>query len=160
DQLAEARERLVGATDRGRVRAAWSLGVEAIERGDSVEAERWARELGAFLATDPNARPLQQLLQALVIARAGRPDSAATLALPLLQYNPRGLGGDPFARALLHLKLGDWLAARGDAAGAERAWLWTEAWDVSGWPEREIQAGEVDVAVSAVARLRRGRLAL
>jgi len=160
NQLAEARERLVGATDHGRARAAWSLGVEAIERGDSVEAERWARELGAFLATDPNARPLHQLLQALVIARAGRPDSAATLALRLLQYNPRGLGGDPFARALLHLKLGDWLAARGDAAGAERAWLWTEAWDVIGWPEREIQAGEVDVAVSAVARLRRGLLAL
>ena len=159
-QLAEARERLVGATDRGRARAAWSLGVEAIERGDSVEAERWARELEASQATNPNARPLYQLLQALVVANAGRPDSAVTLAIPLVQYNMRGLGGDPFARALLHLRLGDWLAAHGDAAGAERTWLWTEAWDVIGWPEREIQAGEVDVAVSAVARLRRGRLAL
>jgi hypothetical protein len=158
--LADARHRLMGVSGPGRARALWSLGLEAIERGDSIEAASWADQLSAAAAADSMALPLHQLLQAVAIARAGYPDSAAALALPLLKYNPRGLGGDPFARAVVHLKLGDWLARRGDAASAEGVWLWTEGWDVIGWPEEEVQAGEVDITVSAVARLRRGRLAL
>ena len=160
-QLDDARSRLVKlAAGAPAARAAWSLAVAAIENGDSTQAARWTGEVAAGTAADSNAVPLHRLLLALAAAHAGHADSAVALATPLLSYNPRGVGADPFARALLHLKLGDWLAGLGDARGAERVWLWAEAWDVIGWPEREVQAGEVDVAVSAVARLRRGRLAL
>jgi hypothetical protein len=148
------------AAGPGGPRADWTLAIDARRRGDAAAFARWADQLAADTARDSTARPLSQLLRALAAADAQHPDTAIALATPLLRYNVRGLGGDPFARAILHLELGTWLERRGDAGGAERAWLWTDAWDVEGWPQREAQAGEVDAAVGAVARLRRGRLAL
>jgi hypothetical protein len=46
-----------------------------------------------------------------------------------------------------------------DGLTADRTLLWVEAWDIHEWPQREAQPGEVDVAVGAVARLRRAALA-
>lgn len=160
-RLDRARARLAAQADSaGGTRAAWTLAVGADHRGDAPEAERWAARVARDTATDSAARSLHALLRALSAGRRGRGDSAVALAAALLRYDPRGIGGDPFARALLHLELGTWLTLRGDTAAARRVWLWTDAWDVEDWPQREAQAGEVDVAVGAVARLRRSRLAL
>jgi hypothetical protein len=93
-------------------------------------------------------------------AARGHPDSALASTAPLLAVGGSGLTRDPFARAILYLRRGDWLLAMGDSTGAERAWLWSDAWDVEGWPRGGAQAGEVDAAVSAVARLRRARVVL
>ena len=159
-RLANARARLAGMADgAGGARAAWSLGIEALHRRDSADAARWTARVARDTA-DPAARSLHRLLLALTAAERGLLDSAVALAMPLLRYDLHGVGDDPFARAVLHLELGSWLARRGDAAAAERIWLWTDAWDVEDWPEGAAQAGEVDAAVGAVARLRRGRLAL
>ena len=159
-RLTNARARLAGMADGpGGARAAWSLGIEALHRRDSADAARWTARVARDTA-EPAARSLHRLLLALTAAERGLLDSAVVLATPLLRYDLHGLGDDPFARAVLHLELGSWLARRGDAAAAERIWLWTDAWDVEDWPEGAAQAGEVDAAVGAVARLRRGRLAL
>jgi predicted negative regulator of RcsB-dependent stress response len=93
-------------------------------------------------------------------AARGRPDSALARTAPLLRADATGLVRDPFARAILYLRRGEWLLATGDTAGAARAWLWSDAWDVEGWPQGGAQAGEVDAALAAVARLRRAGLAL
>jgi tetratricopeptide (TPR) repeat protein len=160
-ELEAARSRLATlAEGPSGARAAWTLAVAAIHDGDSAESARWANRVADDTAADDGGRDLHRLLLALAAAKRGSPDSATALGMPLLRYNGRGVGADPFARALLHLELGDWLARLGNRRAAERVWLWTEAWDVTGWAEREAQAGEVDVAVGAVARLRRGRLAL
>jgi len=159
-ELQTARRRLAALADGpSGARAAWSLAAEAIHQGASPEAERWTARVARDTA-DEGARALHRLLLAMGAGRRGLPDTAIALVTPLLRYDPRGVGADPFARALLHLQLGDWLARTRDAGGAERAWVWAEAWDAIGWPQQEVQAGEVDVALSAVARLRRGRLAL
>jgi tetratricopeptide (TPR) repeat protein len=159
-EVEAARGRLATlAEEASGSRAAWTLAVAGIHNGDSSEIAHWTtRVAGDTGASD--ARDLHRLLLALSAGKRGALDSARTLAMPLLRYNARGVGADPFARALLHLELGSWLARVGDSRAAERVWLWTEAWDVRGWAEREAQAGEVDVAVGALARLRRGRLAL
>ena len=70
----------------------------------------------------------------------------------LLRIDASGLVRDPFARAVLYLHRGDWLLALGDSTAAQRAWLWSDAWDVEGWPQGGAQAGEVDAALSALAR--------
>jgi tetratricopeptide (TPR) repeat protein len=160
-RLEAARARLAALADStGGLRAAWALAAAAGNRGDQLEAERWTARVARDSAADADARSLHLLLRALAAGQRGRSDSAVALATPLLRYDPRGLGGDPFARALLHLQLGTWLTLQGDTAAARRVWLWTDAWDVEDWPQGEAQAGEVDAAVGAVARLRRAGLAL
>jgi hypothetical protein len=87
-------------------------------------------------------------------------DSAAlALSDSLPRYAPAGLGGDPFARALLHLRRAEWQRRIGDSPAADRTLLFTQAWDTHEWPQREAQSGEVDVVVGALARLRRAELA-
>ena len=140
-------------------RAAWALAMEAHARGDSVTALRWQRRLEAAPAAVA-AGALATLGVAMQEAARGQPDSALTSSAPLLRVDPSGLVRDPFARAILYRSRGDWLLATGDSAAAQRAWLWVDAWDVAGWPQGGAQAGEVDAAVSAVARLRRAGLAL
>ena len=58
------------------------------------------------------------------------------------------------------MRRGEGLLAAGDSAGAGRSWLWTDAWDMEGWPQGVAQAGEVDAALGALVRLRRAGLSL
>ncbi|HET8623523.1 MAG TPA: serine/threonine-protein kinase [Gemmatimonadales bacterium] len=139
-------------------RAAWALAMEAHARGDTVSALRWADRLSGA-NTSPGSAALAILAAALQDAARRRPDSALARSAPLLQLGPTGLG-DPFARAILYLNRGEWLLATGDSAAAARAWGWSDAWDIEGWPQGAVQAGEVDAAVSAIARLRRSALAV
>ncbi len=140
-------------------RASWALAMEAQARRDTAAALRWQLEAAAS-DTSASAEALATLAAAVQDAARGRPDSALLRTGPLLRIDQGGLVRDPFARAVLYLRRGEWLLATGDSAGALRAWRWTDAWDVEGWPQGVAQAGEVDAALAAVARLRRAGLAL
>jgi hypothetical protein len=71
--------------------------------------------------------------------------------------SPGRVLSDPFARALLHIKRGQWLYAQGEDEAAEREYLWYEAVDVLGLPERGLpQAGEIDWALGNYGRFLRG----
>ncbi len=139
-------------------RAAWTLAVDAVLRNDVTAAAAWGSRLGRDTAAA--AAPLAVLVGALADASAGRYAEARAATDSLIAYGPHGLGGDPFARAVLHLNRGEWQRRTGDAAGAERMWRWTESWDVLGWARGEAQAGEIDAVTGTVARLRRAELAL
>ncbi len=155
-----ARQRLetLAATPAG-ARAAWALAADALVRGDTERLERWTRRLRDFSA-DSGAARLGTLLAGLAAAGAREFPRALGLTDPLLSYEAAGLGGDPFARAILYARRGEWLSAGGEPERADRTWLWYEASDVEGWPEREAQAGEVDATAGVYARLRRAGLAL
>src|SRR5581483_5455363 len=159
--LAAGRARLARLADGPLgARAAWALATAALSRGDTAEGRVWEGRLARAAGSDSAGRPLARLAAALDAAARGALDSALALSASLVSEERHGLGGDPFARAVLRLHRGSWLARRGDLAGAERTWLWTDAWDVEDWPRMETQAGEVDVALSAIVRVRRARLAL
>jgi hypothetical protein len=102
------------------------------------------------------------LLEAIAAAHRGHPDSGLALSAPLLAYDSTGAVEDPFSRAVLHLRRADWSLAQGDSAAADRELLWYENSDtgIEGWIHTELQPGEVDAMLSAIARLRRARLAL
>ena len=140
------------------VRAAWALATEAQTRGDTAAVARWRRQLDR--ADGPVATALAALAAAADEAARGRLDSALARTAPLLRSDGSGLVRDPFARAILYLRRGDWQLAAGDSTAAARSWLWTDAWDVEGWPQGTAQAGEVDAALAAVARLRRAGLSV
>jgi hypothetical protein len=61
---------------------------------------------------------------------------------------------------VFHLLRGEWLAASGQTARAEREWMWHEASDIVGWPEGLSQAGEVSAALGVFARVERARVLL
>ncbi len=158
--LADAIRRLSALGDGPLgARAVWALAMEAYTRGDTTAALRWSARLET---AEPSATTttLRRLALAMQAAARGHPDSALTLTAPLLAVGTSGLTRDPFVRAILYLRRGDWSLAVGDSTGAARAWLWSDAWDVEGWPQGVAQAGEVDAAVSAAARLRRAGVIL
>jgi hypothetical protein len=159
-EQAEAVRRLTALADGPlAARARWALSTEASTRGDSMTALRWQDRLATAPASTA-AAALATLAAAMQEGARGRPDLALSRTAPLLRLDPAGLVRDPFARAVLYLHRGEWLLATGDSAAARRAWLWADAWDVEGWPQGGAQAGEVDAALSAVARLRRAGLEL
>lgn len=166
DQQAAGRERLAGFVDDDSLgaRAAWALAMDAFAAGDLAGARSWADRA----AGQP---PLATFLQAMEEATQERFTEALktsdtllamqTVAMPLQGTPKLGTLDDPFARAALHLKRGEWLAARGDSLAAEREWLWYEAVDIDGLPSVELpQPGEVDWALGNYGRYLRGKVAL
>jgi hypothetical protein len=148
--------RAVAASDSLWPRAAWALAVDAIARHANGERDSllallrarsgvtWIADLTAFadairLATDSH------LDSALVLSQRihRMPDDAET-----------GLRG-PLVRALVYLYRGTWRSEQGDAAGAEAEWLWHENNDIAGKPQGAPEQGEIDAALSGVARLLR-----
>jgi hypothetical protein len=142
--------RLAEMTDDRTIghRAAWALALARLERGDSSGARQWI----ARLATDDPLRALAEAAQAAAagdLATAlGRTDS---VRLHFRVTRPP----DAFSGAVFHLFRGEWLAASGQPELADREWLWYEGADVEGWPQGLSQAGEVDAAFAAFARLKR-----
>jgi tetratricopeptide (TPR) repeat protein len=147
--------RLAAMADDSSVgsRAAWALALARLAAGDTSEARRWSERL-------PAGHPLRALID------AGRAAAAGDFALALTRTDSVRLQfqvtrpPDPFAGAVFHLLRGDWLAASGEPARADREWLWYEGSDVEGWPEGLSQAGEVDAALGVFARLKRARALL
>jgi tetratricopeptide (TPR) repeat protein len=140
----------------GEARAAWALAVDAVMRSDTLAADRWRQ---ALEQADSGAGPRVALVAALRAASAGDPARALRLSEPALAYDSAGYAPDPFFRAVLHLRRGDWQLALGQAEEADRSWRWYENTDVVGWPSAEAQSGEVDWALSPWVRVRRGALA-
>jgi tetratricopeptide (TPR) repeat protein len=134
-------------------RAAWALALGYVAAGDTIEASRWSERL------EPGS-PLRVLVDAARAASRGDLTTAlsATDSVRLAFQVTRP--PDPFAVAVFHLLRGNWRAASGDAAGADHEWLWYEASDVEGWPVGLAQAGEIDGALGAFARLKRARAVL
>jgi hypothetical protein len=133
-------DRLVGE------RAAWSLALDALARGDTAATGNYADGLSA-------------LLNAMDSAACGNWAGALAASEPALALDSAGRG-DPFLRSALHLQRGAWLERAGQRANADRSWLWYENLDLVGWPSAAAQAAEVDWALATYARSRRARLAL
>jgi tetratricopeptide (TPR) repeat protein len=138
-------------------RAAWALAIDSYARGDTTAANSWAQRIRSKATV--MGRRLVPLLDGMSHAAGHQWESALIASEPALAYDSAGYAPDPFLRAALHLLRGEWLARLGQAAEADRAWLWYENLDVRAWPHAEAQPAEVDWALSTYARARRAGLA-
>lgn len=86
-------------------------------------------------------------------------ESALEASESLLAYDSAGRGGDPFARAALHLKRAEWYDSLGQPDEADSARLWYEHFEFLGYPNGAAQASEIDWALSPFVRLLRARAA-
>jgi len=154
-----ALERLAGHHRLG-ARAAWALAFAAQAQGDTLARAHWQATVERRAETDSGAARLAMLLQSAALAGRGQYDRAVSTSAMLLLYDSAGRGGDPFARAALHMQRAEWLGQLGRRREAEREWLWHDNADVVDWPTGPAQAGDVDWALGTYARLRRGGLAL
>jgi tetratricopeptide (TPR) repeat protein len=139
-----------------RARAAWALALDAHARRDTVAAGR-VRDGVEFSEREA---ALGMMLTGLDHAARGDWQAALAATEPALAFDSAGHAPDPFLRAALHLKRGEWLQRSGRAAEADRSWLWYENLDLRAWPDREAQPAEVDWALAPHARVLRFRLAL
>ena len=149
------------ARRRGPVaaRAAWASAVDAYARGDSSAGRRWRSRLRGIAAGDSAWERLDELLAGLELAARGDVEAALARTAPLLRFDEWRHLGDPFARAVLHVRRADWLEGRSSADSANRSWLWYENSDFAGWLSDTLQAVEIDWALGAWSRWRRGTLA-
>ncbi len=136
-------------------RATWDLAVSAYAVGDTTAGGRTMR---AFRPRDPQDTIALRALLALQLAARGRLADAAAAARPLGWTDADHLRRYPFLRSVVHLRQGAWLAQLGDTAAADSAWLWYDNADAAQWPIGPAQAGDVDWALAAWARLLRARL--
>src|SRR3989442_9054838 len=98
------------------------------------------------------------LLQSAALAGRGQYDRAVSTSAMLLLYDSAGRGGDPFARAALHMQRAEWLGQLGRRREAQREWLGPHNADVVDWPARPPQAGDAGLAPGAHPRPPRGRV--
>ncbi len=136
-------------------RAMWTLGVAAALAADTAVASQWH---GAIRGDehDSVATRLRFLLHAVIEGAAGNYLGALELSAPLIQADSAGRGGDPFARAVLHMKRADWLDSLGRGEAADSSRLWYEHFDWIGFPSGVAQAAEIDWALGTYARWLRG----
>ena len=161
-EIAQARAALrdwTGDPARG-ARAAWALALDAFGRHDASGVERWAAVVRHRASADSEAARLDQLLRALHAAALSDGLRAIAISDSLRAAYAESRGGDPFARAVLHVVRATWYETLGRAAEADREWLWYENADIQGFPTTESQSGEVDWVFGVYARWRRGALAV
>ncbi len=142
-----------------RARSAWALALVAARDGDAAAAQRWANSLGNTLEAAP-AAVLAVVAAGAAEAAAGDAVTALQLSATTLAYDSTAIESRPFLRTAVHMLRGEWLAGERRASAADAAWRWYENLDVEGTPGARLQAADVDWAFTAVARLRRARLAL
>jgi hypothetical protein len=138
------------------------MAAEAYHRGDTTAALHFSAAVARTAATDPGVARLLRLLTALQTAARGHPDSALALSAPLRNYGPSGALVDPFARSLLYLREAEWLRAIGQDRQADQALLWYQNSDngIEGWPQWQLEPGEVDNMLGVYARLLRAEASL
>ena len=142
-----------------RARAAWALGMDAFARGELGEADGWRDILRS--AADTSAVRLEQQLQAMAEAKAERWALALETSEPLLALDSAGLRlGDPFARAVLHLKRAEWLDRVGRPAKADSTRRWYEHMIYRHQLVHEAEPAEIDWALGVWAEFLRGVAAL
>jgi tetratricopeptide (TPR) repeat protein len=131
-------------------RASWALALEALRRGDAAAAER-------FMARVPPRDSALRDLLAAVEAGSHAPQQALNLTARWRDVREEQEGlGEPFARAILHIRRAEWLEALGQGESAARERRWHENSDFVGWLRGPIQAAEVDWVVGAYRRVRDG----
>ena len=133
-------------------RASWALAMDAYARGDIAEARVRGEHVRAS-----RGRALIALLSGMESAARGDAPAALAASEPALAYDSAGHAPDPFFRAALHLKRGEWHDRSGQPVDADRSWLWYENLDLRGWPDAETQPAEVDWALASHARTLRAR---
>ena len=149
----------MGSASAGR--SSWALALDAWRRDDPSDASGHHEAVRLAAASDPSLDFLVGSLDAIALARQGRWDSAETLAASLLEIDAAGRHTDPFARAVLYWSRATWFEDSGQLAAAEDVWLWYENSDWGDvWPGSQVQAAEVDWAVSTYARVRRAKAKL
>jgi serine/threonine protein kinase/tetratricopeptide (TPR) repeat protein len=160
DEQETGRQALRAAAEhpQHRVRARWALGVSAALAGDTSGAARWLSTLGEG-ARDSATDRLGSLLHAIIEGSSGNHPLAQSLSEPLLASDSGGHGGDPFARAVLHMKRADWLDSLGQPLAADSSRLWYEHFETLGFPAGPAQPAEIDWAVGTYARWLRGESA-
>ena len=137
-------------------RAAWALTVDAIARHRDRERD----SLQSLLHSRVNSPWIQDLAtytDAIALGAMGKFDSALALSRRIHQMPNDaevGLRG-PLVRAVVYLHRGSWRRSVGDSTGAETEWLWHENNDIAGRAQGEPEQGEMDAALSGVARLLR-----
>jgi serine/threonine protein kinase/tetratricopeptide (TPR) repeat protein len=146
------------ANDSFAVRAAWTLALDAAAAGDWDKFHEYYHTLSSH-SHDAVAGRLRTLLDSDTLVRLHCNYAAAlSRSKPLLNFDSAGRVGDPFARAVLGLERGDWLAKSNQFLLADQSWSWYENSDLAGEPTGEVQPIEVDWAVGNIARLRRARV--
>jgi len=150
------------AEGRSVPRAAFALAADAQHRGDTATARRYAGLVRELAPRDSGVARLSRLLDAMHQAGAGRFDSALALAAPLAHYGPPGALVDPFGRSLLYLSQARWQRSAGRNALAAQALLWYQNSDggIEGWPQWQLDPGDVDNVLGVYARLLRAEAAL
>jgi serine/threonine protein kinase len=158
------RHRLDAMVRRGQStpRAAFALAADAYHRGDTTAALHFSGVVAGLASSDPGTARLSLLLTAMQAAARGHPDSALALSAPLRNYGPPGALVDPFSRSLLYLDEAGWLRATGQDSLADLALLWYQNSDngIEGWPQWQLEPGEVDNLLGVYARLLRAEAAL
>jgi len=150
-------ERLVGDSAVG-LQAAWALGLDAVNAGD-MERTRTYLDMLEANRPDTIAERLGSLLSAVELASTGRYRQALEQSQALLASDSAARGGDPFARAVLHLKRAEWFDSLGRHEAADSMRLWYEHFEVIRLFEGEAQAAEIDWALSTYAMWVRGMAA-
>ena len=138
-------------------RARWVLALDSMEPGPGGPRPEVP---STFRIAGRAASPLAVLASAAEAARHGRRADAVALTESLLGASPGDQLGDPFARSLLYLWRAQWLEGLGRWQDADRTLLYYQNSDLEGSAPGLAQAGDVDGALSGLARLRRGLLLL
>jgi tetratricopeptide (TPR) repeat protein len=171
-RLARGREALARIAQSGEqaARAIWTLALDAYSNGNATSAREWLAQLDE-LPQDAGVESLALFLEAIDLAASGQFGEALRVSETLLSVQACTIplrGGsetqqaycNPFARAILHLKRGEWYERLGQLDEAQREWLWHEAVDIDGLPSVELpQAGEIDWALGTFGRFLRGMTA-
>jgi hypothetical protein len=141
---------VAGDTSATGIRALWALAVDAENSGDTVAALTFASRM-----TAPGAARLRALVTAMQLAARGRAEDALRLSDALISYDTAGVVQDPFARSVLYLRRINWQLSLGDTAGADATRLWFHNSDsgIEGWPQRDLEAGDVDGMLAVYGRL-------
>ncbi len=155
-QRAQARSALEGRVADTAVgtRAAWTLGLDAAEGGDTVtlaQAIETIRRSG-----DAEAASLATLLEAVRDGMRKRFQAALDRSASVIALDSAGQAGDPFARAVAHMKRAEWLDSLGRSVAADSAQRWYEHFDFIGMPSGHAQAAEIDWALGTYAMWQRG----
>ncbi|HEY7028316.1 MAG TPA: protein kinase [Gemmatimonadales bacterium] len=131
-------------------RALWALAVDAQSRGDTAAALTYSSRM-----TAAGAARLRSLVDAMQRAARGRAVDALRLSDALISYDTAGVVQDPFARSVLYLQRIKWQLSLGDSAAADATRLWFHNSDsgIEGWPQRDLEAGDIDGMLAVFGRL-------
>ncbi len=137
-----------------RFRASWLLAFDAGERGLPTR-DSLAKALQGVART-PFEADMVALLGAFDAGRRRDPARALDASRRIATEWPDSLTfmRSPLVRSVTYLRRGEWHLAMGHRIPAEREWIWHENSDVRGWPAHQPQEGEIDAALSGIARVR------